>query len=63
LLTIPAETQNGKLFRLTGKGMPNLRTGTRGNLIARIQVMLPTGLTPQERELFVELARGRSGRS
>ncbi len=62
-LTIPPETQNGKLFRLTGKGMPNLRTGARGNFIARIQVMLPTGLTPQERELFAALARGRSGRS
>jgi DnaJ-class molecular chaperone len=63
LLTIPPETQNGQEFRLTGKGMPNLRTGTRGNLYARVRVMLPTRLTPHERELFVELARARGGRS
>jgi len=61
LLTIPPETQNGQEFRLTGKGMPNLRTGNRGNLYARLRVMLPTRLTPHERELFAELARGRSG--
>jgi DnaJ-class molecular chaperone len=63
LLTIPPETQNGQEFRLTGKGMPNLRSGVRGNLYARVRVMLPTRLTPHEKELFAELARGRSGRS
>ncbi len=63
LLTIPPETQNGQEFRLTGKGMPNLRSGTRGNLYARVRVMLPTRLTPHEKELFAELARGRSGRA
>lgn len=63
LLTIPPETQNGQEFRLSGKGMPNLRTGARGNLYARVRVMLPTRLTPHEKELFAELARGRSGRT
>ncbi len=63
LLTIPPETQNGQEFRLTGKGMPNPRTGSRGNLYARAKVVLPTRLTPHERELFAELARARGGRS
>jgi DnaJ-class molecular chaperone len=63
LLTIPPETQNGRQFRLPAKGMPNLRTGLRGNLYARIRVLLPTGLTPHEKELFAELARVRGGRS
>ncbi|HLW00577.1 MAG TPA: J domain-containing protein [Ktedonobacterales bacterium] len=63
LLTIPPETQNGQQFRLPGKGMPNLRTGARGNLYARVRVLLPTRLTPHEKELFAELARGRSGRA
>ena len=67
LLTIPPETQNGQEFRLTGKGMPNLRTGVRGNLYARIRVLLPTRLTPHEKdlfkELFAELARTRAGHS
>ena len=63
LLTIRPETQNGQEYRLTGKGMPNLRTGVRGNVYARVRVTLPTQLTPHERELFAELARVRGDKS
>jgi DnaJ-class molecular chaperone len=59
LLTIPPETQNGQTFRLTGKGMPRA-SGGYGNLIARVQVVLPRKLLPREKELFEELARLRS---
>ena len=59
LLTIPPETQNGQSFRLTGKGMPHLKGEGAGNLFARVQVVLPSRLTPQERELFEQLARLR----
>ena len=60
LLTIPAETQNGQEFRLSGKGMPRLRDGTRGNLYARVKVILPTRLTADERDLLVKFARVRA---
>jgi DnaJ-class molecular chaperone len=59
LLTIPPETQNGQIFRLAGKGAPRLRGEGAGNLLARIQVVLPHNLSPQERQRFEELARGR----
>ncbi len=59
LLTIPAETQNNKTFRLAGKGMPRLRGEGSGNLFARVRVLLPTQLSTRERELFEELARLR----
>ncbi|HLZ22009.1 MAG TPA: J domain-containing protein [Ktedonobacterales bacterium] len=59
LLTIPPETQNGQTFRLGGKGMPRLRGGGAGNLLARVQVLLPRQLSPQEKKLFEELARLR----
>ncbi len=62
LLTIPAETQNGQEFRLSGKGMPRVRDGIRGNLYARVKVLLPTRLTPEERALFETLARLRPAR-
>jgi DnaJ-class molecular chaperone len=58
-LKIPAETQNGTVFRLAGKGMPNAKTKQPGNLLARVKVELPVRLTPRERELFAELARLR----
>lgn len=56
VLTIPPETQNGRLFRLSGKGMPHLRGEGSGTLFARVKVVLPTHLTSEERELFEQLA-------
>jgi len=58
-LTIPPETQNRRLFRLAGKGMPHLRGEGSGNLYARVQVLLPAHLSSEERELFEKLARTR----
>jgi curved DNA-binding protein len=56
VLKVPPETQNGKRFRLTGQGMPHLHGSGRGHLYARVKAVLPTNLTPRERELFEELA-------
>ena len=62
LLKIPSETQNGRVFRLRGQGMPRLNDPTvRGDLYAEVKVVLPEGLSPRERELFEELARLRAG--
>jgi DnaJ-class molecular chaperone len=59
LLTIPPETQNGQTFRLAGKGMPKRREGGFGNLLVRVQVVLPQRLSPQEKQLFEQLAQLR----
>jgi curved DNA-binding protein len=44
LLTIPAGTQTGKTFRLTGQGMPRLRGEGAGDLYVRTRVVLPKTL-------------------
>jgi DnaJ-class molecular chaperone len=54
-LKIPAETQNGKVFRLAGKGMPVLGNASHGNMFAKVKVVLPTNLTEEERKLFERL--------
>lgn len=59
VLTIPPETQNGRLFRLSGKGMPRLRGEGNGTLFARLKVVLPMRLTSEEKGLFEQLARSR----
>jgi DnaJ-class molecular chaperone len=59
VLTIPPETQNGRVIRLAGKGMPRLRGEGSGNLFARVKVVLPMQLTEEERDLFEQLARIR----
>jgi curved DNA-binding protein len=60
VLTIPAETQSGKTFRLRGRGMPKLRQPEeRGDLYAHVTVEIPTGLSEKEKALFAELAELR----
>jgi molecular chaperone DnaJ len=59
-LKIPPETQNGKTFRLAGQGMPHLGKSSRGSLIARVSVVLPTNLSPKEKELFEKLNQLRA---
>jgi molecular chaperone DnaJ len=54
-LKIPPETQNGKIFRLAGKGMPQLGNNKYGNIFAKAKVVLPTNLTEEERKLFEKL--------
>jgi curved DNA-binding protein len=59
-LHIPAGSQPGTLLRLRGQGMPLYDNPTqRGDLYVRLDVELPRNLTPQERELFQQLARLR----
>lgn len=54
-LRIPPETQNSRVFRLAGKGMPKLGDSGRGNMFAKVKVVLPTGLSDEERKLFEQL--------
>ena len=55
-MKIPPETQNGRKFRLSGMGMPNLKEGLPGNMIVEVKIVMPQGLTERERELFAEMA-------
>ena len=55
-LTIPPGTQSGQQFRIRGKGAPDLRTGARGDQVVTVWVVVPTELTPRQRQLFEELA-------
>jgi len=54
-LKIPPETQNGKVFRMAGKGMPQLGNSKYGNMFAKVKVVLPTSLTEEEKKLFERL--------
>lgn len=55
-ITIPAGTQNGKLLRIKGKGMPVYdHPNQHGDLLLEIQVDIPEQLTEQQKELFRQL--------
>ncbi|HQC20642.1 MAG TPA: J domain-containing protein [Anaerolineaceae bacterium] len=59
-LTIPENTDSGKVFRLKELGMPGLKSPqTRGNLYATVEVHLPKHLTPAEKDKIRELRNMR----
>jgi DnaJ-class molecular chaperone len=58
-MKIPAETSSGKIFRLRGYGMPHLKGGGAGDELVRVQIVIPTGLSPREKELFEEMKKLR----
>ncbi len=56
-LTIPPETVTGRVFRLRGQGMPQLRNSAAfGDMYVEVQPVLPRGLSEREKALFKELA-------
>lgn len=58
-MKVPSETQNARTFRLAGQGLPALRGDDKGDLYAKVRVILPTNLSARERELFQDLRRQR----
>jgi molecular chaperone DnaJ len=56
-LKIPAATPSGTTFRLRGKGMPSLRSGSQGDQLVRVQVEVPQSLTGEQRKILEEFAR------
>lgn len=56
-LKIPAETQNGTKVRVKGKGFPVYKKdGQFGDLYITYNIVMPTGLSEKEKELFTQLA-------
>lgn len=58
---IPAGTQSGTIFRLRGKGMPELNSSRRGDLLVRTQVEVPTRLNSEQREKLRAFADSLGG--
>lgn len=55
-LTIPAGTQPGQTFRLSGRGMPHLRDKqVHGDLFVKTRVTIPKQLSSREREIYEKI--------
>lgn len=52
---IPAGTQAGKVFRLSGKGVPAVNSYGRGDQLILINVFTPTELTSEEKKILENL--------
>jgi molecular chaperone DnaJ len=56
-MKIPEGTQSGKVFRLRGRGMPDLRTEQHGDQFVTVMIQVPSKCSPEERELLQHLAK------
>ena len=58
---VPGGTQTGRRFRLTGKGMPVLRSKQTGDMYVQVVVETPQNLTKKQQELLAEFEKLSSG--
>ena len=66
LLTIPAGTQPGRTFRLSGRGMPGFKGTARGDMYVKTRIVMPTALTDNARDAarhFIDLTHQSDPRS
>lgn len=54
-LSVPPGSQSGGKLRVRGRGLPK-KGGARGDVLAEIKVVVPTKLSPSEREIYEKLA-------
>ena len=59
-LKIPAGTANGRTFRVRGKGVTR-KDGTKGDLLATVEVRVPADLSDEAREALQKYAEATAG--
>jgi molecular chaperone DnaJ len=62
-LKVPAETQTGKVFRLRGKGVTQVRGSGVGDLLCRVIIETPVKLTDEQRQLLQDLKKSLESNS
>ena len=53
-LKIPSGTQQGTDIRIKGKGMPHLRSTSRGDMYVRVFVTIPQKISKEQKKLLEE---------
>ncbi len=56
-LKVPGGTEDGKLLRIKGRGAPNLKGGSQGDVLARIKIEVPKRMSKKQRELLEQLQK------
>ncbi len=55
-IKIPAGTEDGKVFKISEKGVVNLKSGNRGDHLVKVKIKIPKKLSKKEKDLYLELA-------
>lgn len=56
-IKIPAGTQNGKVFKLKGKGIQSVNSSAKGDLLITIKVEVPTNLSSDDKKAIEALGK------
>jgi DnaJ-class molecular chaperone len=54
-MKLPAGSSSGQRLRLAGRGMPRMKGGGNGDLYVRVRVIVPKGLSGEEKDLIRRL--------
>jgi curved DNA-binding protein len=56
-IAVPAGSQNGRMLRLRGRGLPKLKGETAGDQLVKLQIVVPVHPSDKEKKLYEELAK------
>jgi len=59
-LKIPSGTQYGTIFRIKGQGLPDIRSGRKGDELVQVTIETPARLNSKQRELLEEFQKNES---
>jgi molecular chaperone DnaJ len=59
-IKIEPGTQSGKVLRLKGKGLPDLNSYSKGDLLVEISIATPVNLSPEERKILEQLKTSKN---
>ena len=59
-LKIPAGTQYGTIFRIRGQGLPDIRSGRKGDELVQVAIETPARLNSKQRELLEEFQKNEN---
>ncbi len=60
-LEIPGGTQHGEVFKLKGKGLPDIRSHRSGDELVQVMIEIPRKLTDRQKQLLQEFASHEDG--
>jgi len=62
-LTIPAGTASETIFRMNGKGLPDVHSGSKGDQLVKVCIQVPKKLTKKQKDLIKQLDEEKPSKS
>lgn len=62
-ISVPPLSQNGRMLRLRERGLPQLKQAVKGDQLVRLKIVIPSTVTPEEKELYEQLLKLEGNKS